>query len=151
MKTSQKQGLAVAGGLAALAAAATGVYFMTGKNAKNRKKVAKWMGDMQKDVVSELSKAGKASQATYNKAIDVVAKNYVGLKNISAGELANAAAELKSSWDTIKAEMDGAVTTVKRVAPKSIQSKASKVAVNREGSKTPAKKAPAKKSAAKKK
>ncbi len=131
MKKSQKQGLAVAGGIAALAAAATGVYFMTGKHAKNRKKAAKWMNDMQKDVVAELSKAGKASQATYNKAIDMVAQNYKGVKNISASELALAAADLKSSWDIIKSQMDGAVSTVKRITPKAAKSVAKKVGVNK--------------------
>ncbi len=85
MKKSQKQAIAIGAGVAALAAAATGVYFMTGKNAKNRKKVAKWMGDMQKDVVQELNKAGKASQAVYNKTVDTVAKNYAGLKKCQCG------------------------------------------------------------------
>nr|MDQ3018641.1 hypothetical protein [bacterium] len=66
MKKSQKQALAVGAGLAGLAAAATGVYFMTGKHAKNRKKVSKWAEDMQKEVVNELGKAGKTSQAVYN-------------------------------------------------------------------------------------
>ncbi len=150
MNKSQKQGIAVAGGLAAIAAAATGVYFMTGKHAKNRKKVTKWMGDMQKDVVTELNKVGKASQATYNKAIDMVAKNYEGVKNVSTSELALAAAELKSNWDTIKAQMDGAATTVRRVTPTSVKSAARKVTVRKAISKMPAKKAPAKKTAAKK-
>lgn len=131
MRKAQKQGLAVAGGIAALAAAATTVYFMTGKHAKNRKKVAKWADNMRKDVVKELSKAGKASQATYNKAIDVVTKNYKGLKNVSATELALAAAELKSNWDMVRSQMDGAMTTVRRIAPKATKSVARKVKVNR--------------------
>ncbi len=154
MKKSEKQGLVVAGGLAALAAAATGVYFMTGKHAKNRKKAAKWLGDMQNDVVNELGKAGKASQATYDKVIDTVAKNYSGLKNVSTTELAVAAAELKSNWDAIKSQMDGAITTVRRVSPTSVRTKAQKVAVKKAVSKAPAKKTaakqPAKKAAAKK-
>ena len=150
MKKGQKQALAIGAGVAALAAAATGVYFMTGKHAKNRKKVAKWVGDMQKDVVAELNKAGKASQAVYNKTIDTVAKNYKGLKNVSATELALAATELKSSWDLIKSQMDNAATSVRRVVPKSVKSVAKKVGVNSAPAKKSAKKAPAKKAAAKK-
>jgi type IV secretory pathway ATPase VirB11/archaellum biosynthesis ATPase len=149
MKKAQKQGLAVAGGIAALAAAATGVYFMTGKHAKNRKKAAKWVSDMQMDVVKELSKAGKASQATYNKAIDVVAKNYQGLKKVSATDLALAAAELKSSWDIIKSQMDGAVTTVRKVTPRAVKSVARKVGVNTSSRKSTAKKSAPKKAAKK--
>lgn len=117
MKKNQKTALAVGAGLAAVAAAATGVYMMTGKNAKNRKKAAKWMSDMQKDVVKQLNDAGKVTKATYSKVIDTVASNYNGLKNVSAGELASAAAELKGSWDLISAEMKTAGATVKRAIP----------------------------------
>lgn len=131
MKKSQKQGLAVAGGVAALAAAATAVYFMTGKNAKNRKKVAKWANDMRNDVVKELGKASKVSQATYNKAVDTVTKNYKTLKKINTAEVALAASELKKSWDAISSEMEAAVKTVRHIAPKSVKSIAKKVKVRK--------------------
>lgn len=127
MKKSQKQALAIGGGVAALAAAATAVYFMTGKNAKNRKKVSKWARDMQKDVVKELEKAGRVSQATYNKAVDTVVKGYKNVKNANLSELALAAAELKSHWDLIRDEMGAAGQTIKRIAPKSVKSVAKKV------------------------
>lgn len=131
MKKSQKQALVVGGGVAALAAAATAVYFMTGKNAKNRKKVAKWAKDMQKDVVKELGKASRVSQATYNKAVDTVVKGYKNVKNADLSELALAAAELKSHWDAIRGEMNAAGQTVKRITPKSVKSIAKKVSVKR--------------------
>jgi hypothetical protein len=131
MKKNQKQALAVGAGLAAIAAAATGVYMMTGKNAKNRKKVGKWVSDMQNDIVRELDKAGNVSKATYNKVVDTVSQNYKGLKNVSVSELALAAAELKSSWDSIKAEMDNASTSVRRVIPKTVKSVARKVSVGK--------------------
>jgi hypothetical protein len=140
MKKSQKQALAVGAGLAAVAAAAAGVYMMTGKNAKNRKKVAKWVGNMQEDIITELNKAGKASKATYNKVVDTAVKNYEGLKNVSASELAVAAAELKGSWDLIKSQMEVAGNSVRRVVPKSVRSVAKKVSVNA-AAKKPAKKA----------
>src|SRR4051812_16498367 len=122
MKKSQKQAIAVGAGVAALTAAAAGVYFMTGKNSKNRKKVASWAKNMQRDVVRELGKAGKVSQATYNKAVDSVAKGYKGMKNVSLSELAMTAAELKSHWDLIRDEMNQAGQTVKRIAPKTVKS-----------------------------
>lgn len=129
MKKGQKQALAVGAGLAAVAAAAAGVYMLTGKNAKNRKKLAKWAKDMQHDVVKELNKAGKVSKASYNKVVDTVAKNYKGLKNVSVEELAIMAAELKGSWDSINSELNNASQTVKRVVPKAVRSVAKKVRV----------------------
>ncbi len=129
MKKTQKKALAVGAGLAAVAAAAAGVYMFTGKNAKNRKKVSKWVGDMQKDVVTELNKAGKATKATYSKVVDTVSKNYKGLKNVSTEELAMVAAELKNSWDHISEELGNASKTVKRVVPKAAKTIAKKVNV----------------------
>ncbi len=118
MKKNQKRALEVGAGIAAVAAAAAGVYFMTGKNAKNRKKVAKWASNFQEDVILDLNKAGKATKATYNKIVDSAAKNYKGLKNVSATELAAMASELKSSWDTISAELSTASKSVRKAIPK---------------------------------
>jgi hypothetical protein len=123
MKKSQKQAIAIGAGAAALAAAATGVYFMTGKHAKNRKKVAKWVGDMQKEVIRELAKAKKSGQAAYNEAVDTVVKNYKSLKKVNSPELATAAAELKSSWDLIRKEAGLASRVVRKVVSKSGRAK----------------------------
>ncbi len=147
MKKTQKQALAVGAGLAAVAAAATGVYMLTGKNAKNRKKVGKWVNDFQDDIVKELNKAGKVTKATYNKVIDTATKQYAGLKNIKAVELASVAAELKGHWDNISSELQAASSNVRRAVPKSVQRAVSKKTVSK---KAPAKKAASKKTAAKK-
>ncbi len=117
-----KQALAVGAGFAAVAAAAAGVYMLTGKNAKNRKKVAKWAGNIEKDVVKELGKVGKASKKTYDQVVDTVVKNYKNIKTISAPELAAVAADLKTSWKAIEAEMNNAKKTVQRVVPKTAKS-----------------------------
>ncbi|HEX3100055.1 MAG TPA: hypothetical protein VHQ41_03755 [Patescibacteria group bacterium] len=118
MKKNQKKALAVGAGVAAIAAAAAGVYMMTGKHAKNRKKVAKWATNLQEDVIIELNKAGKASKQTYNKIVDNTAKSYKGLKNVSAAELTAVAGELKSSWDNINAELSKASKNIRKVVPK---------------------------------
>jgi HPt (histidine-containing phosphotransfer) domain-containing protein len=117
MKKTQKRVIAAGAGLAAVAAAAAGVYLLTGKNAKNRKKLAKWAGDMQNDVVKELNKAGKHTKANYQQIVDKVAKNYKNLKNVSAPELAQVASELKSHWDIISNEVGKASAVVKQVVP----------------------------------
>lgn len=131
MKKSQKKALAIGGSLAALAAAAAGVYMMTGKNAKNRKKVAAWGEKMRKDVIKELHRAEKNSQATYNQVVDTVAKQYKGLKNVSGPELAATTAELKKSWDLIKSELENAGKTVRKIVPKAKKSVARAVKVTK--------------------
>ena len=136
MNKTQKRAVAVGAGVAALAAAAAGVYFFTGKNAKNRKKVAKWAGEMQRDVVKELKKVRQSSQAAYNKTVDAVAKNYKAARKISGPELATVAADLKKHWTVIRREMDNVGKTVRRIRPKARASRARKVAVRKAGRKT---------------
>lgn len=125
--STRNKAIAVGAGLAAVAAAAAGVYMMTGKNAKNRKKVAKWASDLEKDVVQELHKAGKATKATYAKIVDTAAENYKGLKEVSTQDLAIVANELKSSWDVINAELQNASKVVKTVVPKTAKTITKKV------------------------
>ena len=147
MKKTQKQAIAVGASLAAVAAAAAGVYFFTGKNAKNRKKVSKWANDMQNDIVKELNKAGKHTKASYQEIVDKVAKNYKGLKSVSTAELAEIAQELKGHWDTIS-EVSKASNVVKKTVKKAAAKSPIKKAVKK-AAKTVAKKA-AKKVATKK-
>jgi hypothetical protein len=125
--STRNKAIAVGAGLAAVAAAAASVYMLTGKNAKNRKKVVKWAGDLEKDVVKELNKAGKASKATYTKIVDSVSANYAGLKDVSSQDLAIVANELKSSWDVINAELQNAKKVVKTVVPKAAKTIVKKV------------------------
>src|SRR6478672_5801486 len=162
MKKKTNKALAVGAGVAAIGAAAAGAYMFTGKNAKNRKKVGKWVGNMQEEVLKELDKAGKVTKDTYHKAVDTATRSYKGLKDVNAAELALFATELKSSWDNISAGLNKASKTVKRVAPavakqvRSVPKKApakkaapKKVAAKKApAKKTPAKKAPAKKATA---
>ncbi len=138
MKKTQKKAIIAGASLAAVAAAAAGVYFLTGKNAKNRKKLAKWAEDMKNDVVKELNKAGKHSKASYQQIVDSVAKNYKGLKNVSAPELSQMASELKSHWDIISAEVSQAGKAVKRAIPstKKVVKKAKKSVTKKTVSKT---------------
>jgi uncharacterized protein with gpF-like domain len=96
---------------------------MTGKNAKNRRKVAVWANRMEKDVLAELKKVKKGSQAAYNKAVDTVAKNYKAAKKVSAPELAVVAADLKGHWNVIRQELEGASKIVRRIKPKAAKSK----------------------------
>jgi enoyl-[acyl-carrier-protein] reductase (NADH) len=131
MKKSQKQALAVGAGVAALAAAAGAAYMLTGKNAKNRKKVATWAKNMEKDVLKELKKVKQNSQSAYNQAVDTVVKNYKAAKKVKAPELAAVASDLKSHWDVIRMELENASKTVRRIKPKARASRARKVKVKK--------------------
>jgi vacuolar-type H+-ATPase subunit I/STV1 len=130
MKKAQKKAVALGAGVAAVAAAATAAYFLTGKNAKNRAKLAKWAKDMQTDVVKEIKKAGNLTKSSYVKTVDEVAKKYKQLKKANAPELAKLATELKNHWDAINREVVAATKEVKRIIPKSAKSSANKVKVN---------------------
>ncbi len=129
MNKSQKQAVAVGAGVAALAAAATAAYMLTGKNAKNRKKLANWAGKMEKDVVAELKKVRTGSRAAYNQAVDTVTKNYRAAKKVSGPELAAVARDLKAHWDVIRMEMENAGRTVRKITPKAKPSRSRKVKV----------------------
>lgn len=139
MKKTQKQAIAVGASLAAVAAAAAGVYFFTGKNAKNRKKVSKWANDMQNDIVKELNKAGKHTKASYQQIVDKVAKNYKGLKSVSTAELAEIAQELKGHWDSISSEVSKASNVVKKTVKKTVAKSPAKKVIKK-ATKTVAKK-----------
>lgn len=128
--SNKKTGFAVGAGVAALAAAAAATYFLTGKHAGNRKKLAKWAKDMKTDVAKEFTKAGKMTQAGFHKAVDQVAKNYKAAKKVSAPELSELANELKSHWVTISKEINSATQSIQRVVPKAARAVKKKVKVN---------------------
>ncbi|MEZ4180015.1 MAG: hypothetical protein R3B41_00640 [Candidatus Doudnabacteria bacterium] len=140
MNKSQKQTIAVGASLAAIAAAAAGVYMLTGKNAKNRKKLAKWANDMQKDIVKELKQGSKATKAHYNKVVENVAKEYKKLKKVDTAEVIAMAAELKSHWDAISKEFKSTASKVSKAVSKSPAKKTTKKKVAKKVKKTVTKK-----------
>lgn len=102
MKTSKKVGIGM-GLAAAAAAAAAGAYFLYGKNgAKNRKTVKGWMLKARGEVMDRMEKLESVSEAKYREIVDTVIRGYKSAKNASPAELAAAAAELKSHWNSIK-------------------------------------------------
>ncbi len=129
---SNKQ-IAIGVGVATLAAAAAGVYFMTGKHSKNRKKVATWATSVKKEVVKDLEKVGKVSKSAYDKSVDTVIKGYEGAKNIDQADLMELAGELKAGWDSVKTQLEEAgkkvaktVQTTKKAVSKAPAKKSSR-------------------------
>lgn len=147
MKKSQKKAIAIGSGVAALAAAAAGAYFFTGKRGvKNRKKVAGWASKAKREVMSEMNNMEKVSKQTYDKTVDKVLKNYKSMKNVDAKELMDMAKELKGHWNSISSEISKVRKNVVKVVPKVAKSVARKVGVRKVAKKA----APKKKVASKK-
>ena len=102
----KKVGLGVGLGLAAAAASAAGYYFYASKDAaKNRKKVSKWATDMKSDVMAKAKKMKKFDQRVYKTIVDESMKAYKSVKSVDPKDLALAAAELKSNWKNVEAEI----------------------------------------------
>lgn len=97
---------AVGFGLAAVAAAAAGAYFLYGKDgAKNRKAIKGWMLKMKGEVLSQMEQLKEVNEDAYDKIVDAVAKKYQAVKQIDKTELAAMAADLKRHWNSINKAM----------------------------------------------
>ena len=119
MNKNEKRAAVVGIGLAAVAAAAAGAYFFTGKKgAKNRKAVAKWATDAKKEIVEELGKAEKVSKKAYHEIVKKVAAKYQSLPDVDGKELKTLAADAKKHWDKIAKEVKKAATVAAKEAAK---------------------------------
>lgn len=98
---------AVGAGLAAVAAAVAGTYFLYGsKNApKHRKQVKAWSLKARGEILEQLEKFSKVDEATYHKVIKDVAGKYKTLKRIDAKDVVEFAEELKDHWKDIAKEV----------------------------------------------
>lgn len=106
---------AIMAGLAGLTAAAVGGYYLYGHKdaAKNRAKVKSWMLKAKGDVLEELEKVECVTESAYMSAVDMVARKYNELKNISPEELEAFIMEMKGHWSRIKQTMETAPTAKK--------------------------------------
>jgi len=119
MKKTQKKVLGAGLGIAALAAAAAGAYYLTGKEgAKHRKKLSAWATKAKKDIVSEIGKLQKVSKQTYHKAVQDVASKYQGLKNVDPKELQALITDAKGHWENIAQEIKTAAGSAANIVAK---------------------------------
>lgn len=98
---------AVGAGLAAVAAAVAGTYFLYGaKNApKHRKQVKAWSLKARGEILEHIEKLAKVDEATYHKVIKEVAGKYKTLKHLDAKDVIEFAEELKDHWKDIAKEI----------------------------------------------
>ncbi len=119
--SKKKIALGVGAGVAGVAALAAGYYFFGAtKAATNRKKAAKWATDLKADVVKHAKKMKAMDQKAYHAIVDEATKAYKTMKSIDAKDLAAAAAELKSNWDHLHAEVSRVAKKKSVVAKKAV-------------------------------
>ena len=106
-KNSFVKNVAVGAGIATVAAAIAGTYFLYGvKNApKNRKKVKSWMLKAKGEILEQLESLSEISEDAYHKIIDEVSSKYQALRNIEKNDVVEFAEELKSHWKNIAKEI----------------------------------------------
>jgi hypothetical protein len=99
--------VAVGAGLAALAAAAAGTYFLFGtkKGAKVRKQIKGWMLKAKGEVLEKMESLQEINEEVYNKIVDEVKAGYKKVKGIDAKDIEEFGKEMKAHWKGIKKEI----------------------------------------------
>lgn len=127
-KSSTTEKAAIGVGLTAAAVAAAGAYFLYGSPnaAKNRKTVKSWMLKAKAEVLEQLEKAEKMTEAEFNDLVDMVGKTYSTVQGATKGEIAHFKKEMKDNWQ--KLQKSSVVKKAKKSAKKTTAKKAKKVA-----------------------
>jgi hypothetical protein len=127
-----KTALKTGAGLAALAAAAAGIYYFYGskEGAVRRKALKGWTVKARGEIMERLEKLENIDREAYNKIVDQVISRYRGVKDVSVGELLALGKELKGHWGNISKGTTKSQTgksakrsRSKKSAPKSAASK----------------------------
>ncbi len=109
----------IVAGLATLAAAAAGAYFLYGKDgAKNRKAVKGWMLKMKGEILEKMEGLKDVSEETYYNVIDEVKDKYQKISSIAKEDLENVTDELRGHWKDIKKEIEPKADRVKKTTRK---------------------------------
>lgn len=117
---SKKTAVGIGVGVTAALVSAAGAYFLYGsKNApKNRKAVKSWMLKAKAEVLEGLEKAQDMTQDDYEALVNKSAKVYSKMKNVSAGEIADFAKEMKAHWSNLEKKGQAAKAPVKKAVKK---------------------------------
>ncbi len=120
MKKQNNNNLAIELGVAAVAAAAAGAYYLYGsaKGPARRKALKGWMVRMKGEIMEEMESMKEVSEELYNATIDKISEKYAQLQNIDPEELTATVKRLKSHWKDIKKITEGKNNTKKRKAIK---------------------------------
>ena len=121
-KETKNNGVVEAAGIAALAAAAAGVYFLYGSKdaTKKRKQVKSWSLKMKAEVLEKIEKLKDIDQKVYQDIVDQASRKYEALKGIEVADVAAIQKELSSHWRAIKKTITPEVKAVKKVVKKTV-------------------------------
>ena len=102
-------------GVAAIAAAAAGAYYLYGstEGSATRKKVKSWMLHAKAEVMSEIEKMKEVNEGAYKDAVSKVTKKYKAMKGMDRAELAALVTTLHGHWKDIRREIEKAGATSK--------------------------------------
>lgn len=113
---SKKGKIAIGAGVVALSAIGAGAYYFLGPDGKkNQKKALAFANKMKKEVAVEYKKAKKAGTPVYNKAVDMISKNYAKQYKAHSKDIEALAKKLKSEWKDIEKNTKNTVKVVKKV------------------------------------
>lgn len=115
-------------GIAALAAAAAGTYYLYGSNksTKNRKKVKSWMLKMKAEVMDKIEDAKELTEEVYQNTIDAVADKYRALKDVDPDDVSELADRMRSHWKDIQGDLTDAAGMAKDQVKQALGAKKSK-------------------------
>lgn len=116
---SKSKKVAIGGAVVALSAIGAGAYYLLGPDGKkNQKKALALVGKMKKEIISEVKKAKKLSVPAYNKAVDMVSKNYAKKYKAHEKDIKIIASKLKSEWKDIQKVAQKTTKKITKVASK---------------------------------
>lgn len=102
-KTQKRAGIGIAAAAAAAAAAAGAYWFYGAKDApRHRRAVRSWMLRARAEVLEAMEKLGDIDKETYLRIVDEVLKRYANTAGVTSAELAQAARDLKSTWQKMQ-------------------------------------------------
>ncbi len=115
-KMSTRGKVAIGAGLAALAAAAAGTYFLYGtkQGAKTRKQIKGWSLKAKGEILEKMEKLGEINEKVYNQVVDEVKAGYKKVKNIDAKDIEAFGKEMKMHWKGIKREIEKKTKVAKK-------------------------------------
>lgn len=123
-KESSSHALAIGAGLAAVAAAAAGTYYLYGpkKGAQHRKAIKSWTLKMKADVMDEIEQLKDLNEDLYKSAVAKVAEKYKTIKDIDSTEVFALAQRMQGHWKDIKKDINAGVKSIKKSPKKKMSS-----------------------------
>ena len=109
--------VAVGVGLATLAAAAAGAYYLYGheKASQHRRKLKSWTLRMKADVMEQIENLKDINEEAYNNIVNGIAEKYQQLKEVDPGEVAALAARMRMHWKDIQKDITQVTSGTGRV------------------------------------